>query len=92
MITRKSCGRNGSSGMRVVLRAWRKSEKVETLPDGDTDPPDRDGVRGLVVGEEEFTGLTQVNHLNGFPSLFASNITRETHRLGKRQSLHKEVS
>lgn len=91
MITHKGSGKNGSSGMGPVLQPQPKSEKPESQPDGDTDLPDRDKLRSLVVKGEEFTGLTQVNHLNGFPALFASNITRETHSLGKRQSLQKKV-
>lgn len=63
-----------------------KSKKPESRADGDTNLPDRDKLRRLVVKGEEFTGLTQVNHLNGFPALFASNITKETHTPAKRQS------
>lgn len=63
-----------------------KSKKPESRPDGDTNLLDCDKLRRLVVKGEEFTGLTQVNHLNGFSALFASNITKETHTLGKRQS------
>ena len=72
--------------MGPVLQPQPKSKKPESQPDGDTDLPDRDKLRWLVVKGEEFTGLTQVNHLNGFPALFASNITKETHTPGKRQS------
>ena len=91
MITHTGSGKNGSSGMWLVLQPQPKSKKPETRPDGDTNLPDRDKLRLPVVKGEEFTGLTQVNHLNGFLSLFASNITRETHTLGKRQSFHNEV-
>lgn len=67
-----------------------KSEKPESHLDGDTNLPDRDKLRRPVVKGEEFTGLTQVNHLNGFSALFASYITKETHTPGKRQSFREK--
>lgn len=82
---------NASSGRRLVLQDEAKSKKPESRADGDTDLLDRDKLRRLVVKGEEFTGLTQVNHLNGFPALFASNITKETHTPGKRQSLLEKM-
>lgn len=72
------------------MRGEVKSEKPESRPDGDTNLPDRDKLRRLVVKGEEFTGLTQVNHLNGFSALFASYITKETHTPGKRQSFREK--
>lgn len=72
------------------MQGEAKSKKPESRPDGDTNLLDRDKLRRLVVKGEEFTGLTQVNHLNGFSALFASNITKETHTPGKRQSFREK--
>lgn len=81
---------NAGSGTGLVLQDEAKSKKPESRTDGDTSLLDRDKLRRLVVKGEEFTGLTQVNHLNGFPALFASNITKETRTPGKRQSFLKK--